>query len=360
MVLVTLSKLPVLSTRLPPAAFRPLMPRTWSIASVCCVCAALPLALELATNLISLPRSTNQTTWESEPSFFSNWTYDSLPASASSRPCACASMSFTRSTSLPTKNVLPSWVQTTGGSGRSALAFSLSLSLSLSSLGRGGGWITWRVAFLKDSDVTLAPESLLCSVARLRTSVIIEVFLPASAVSTSDSGSLGSSRLTIATETVPWGSSKSSRYVTPSLLLSDLLDSSIRSARSSFQAFRPGSFQSWPNWLCRNDSRSAAAFLIFRKAIVASGRTFSGGVAAQPWAATSDRPARPSQPARARRKAARIGVRIAEDSVSIIRIFQSSPPSHRRRDLAKHPSARRASRGTFQPTRPQDLHLQCP
>ena len=70
------------------------------------------------------------------------------------------------------------------------------------------------------------------------------------------------------------------------------------SARSSRKAFSAGSFQSWPNWLWRNASRSAAASLTLRKKTVESGRTCSGGAAA--W---RDSPqSRQDPPARAIRR----------------------------------------------------------
>ena len=98
-----------------------------------------------------------------------------------------------------------------------------------------------------------------------------------------------------------------------------------------------GSVQSWPNWLWRNASRKAGGVVDLDEQHGRVGEDLLGrlGGPALGRQRATDRPGRASR-SRARRRAARNGIRIAEDSVSTRTL---NPPAHRRGDLARTPAA---------------------
>ena len=153
-------------------------------------------------------------------------------------------------------------------------------------------------------------------------------------------------------QTAPWGSSSSSRSVTPTFSLSFLLASSSLAATSSLQRLqrRVGpelAELALPERLAElggvvdldeDDGRVGEDLL--------RGRPRPG-----PGPPTSDRPARPSQPARARRKAARIGIRIAETPFHATpRLTGGGHVDHRRPRPDRSGRSRR-DRGTDDPAR---------
>ena len=78
----------------------------------------------------------------------------------------------------------------------------------------------------------------------------------------------------------PCGSSTSSLKLTPIRSFKAFEASSSRTDSSSRKSLRPGSFQSWPYWLLRNDSRNDLTSFNFSRKSVLSGSIRSGGAAA--------------------------------------------------------------------------------
>ncbi len=174
----------------------------------------------------------------------------------------------------------------------------------------------WSVKPLKDSWELSAPASSACLVARVRTSAILSLFLPASARRAKATGILGSSREIAAMATDPCGSSRRSSREMPSRSLSGLEASSIFWIKSSLKSFIAGSFQSCPYRLPWNASRRFLTSFNLTRKIVESGRTRSGGVAACARGADSPIPPKnPIHPIRAKRRITRFAVCIRKHSI---------------------------------------------